>query len=150
MEGNKLPSVQNTLNNYINSLGSKEKVALIDFDTEIRQTVIVDGTSQGKDTGLQFISGLKAHGGTRLYDATLDARNWLQKNLKPNAINAVIVLTDGEDSGSKISLESLNQELQKSGFNSDQRIAFFTIGYGKDDDFNPDGLKKMTILNQTF
>ncbi|PSF38916.1 Mg-chelatase subunit ChlD [Aphanothece hegewaldii CCALA 016] len=147
MEGNKLPSVQNTLNNYINSLGPKEKVALIDFDSEIRQAVIVDGTPQGKNTGLQFISGLKAYGGTRLYDATLDARNWLQKNLKPNAINAVIVLTDGEDSGSKISLETLNQELQKSGFNSDQRIAFFTIGYGNEGEFNPDVLKQIANTN---
>lgn len=143
MKGNKLPAVQSTLNNYINSLGPKEKVALIDFNSVIRQAVIVDGTPAGKDRGLEFISGLKAYGGTRLYDATLNARDWLQKNLKPDAINAVIILTDGEDSGSKISLNALNQELQRSSFNSEQRIAFFTIGYGNEGDFNPDVLQQI-------
>jgi Ca-activated chloride channel family protein len=147
MSGNKLPAVQNTLQTYIKNLGPKEKIALIDFDTEIRPPVLVDGTPQGRDRGLQFISSLQAEGGTSLYDATLEARNWLQKNLRQDAINAVLVLTDGEDSGSKISLEQLGQELQKSGFNSDQRIGFFTVGYGEEGDFDPDALKKIADLN---
>ncbi|MEA5621036.1 VWA domain-containing protein [Cronbergia sp. UHCC 0137] len=147
MEGNKLPAVQSTLQNYINNLGTKEQIALIDFDSEIRPPVLADGTPQGRDRGLQFISGLDANGGTSLYDAALFARNWLQKNLRKDAINAVLILTDGEDSGSAINLEQLTQELQKSGFASDQRIAFFTVGYGKEGEFNPDVLKQIAELN---
>ena len=147
MQGNKLPSVQNTLNNYINNLGLKEKVILIDFDSQIRPPLEVVGTRTGKDNGLNFIAGLRAEGGTRLYDSTLEARNWLQKNLRPEAINAVVILTDGEDSGSRISLEQLQMELSKSSFNSDQRIAFFTIGYGKEGEFNPQVLEKIASLN---
>ena len=143
MSGNKLPAVQTTLQTYINNLGPKEQIALIDFDTQVRPPVLVDGTPQGKERGLQFVSGLKADGGTSLYDATLEARNWLQKNLRKDAINAVLVLTDGEDSGSKISLDQLGTELQKSGFGSDQRIGLFTIGYGNEGEFNADALKKI-------
>ncbi|BAY35766.1 hypothetical protein NIES2111_00820 [Nostoc sp. NIES-2111] len=147
MEGNKLPAVQNTLQNYIKNLGKKEQIALIDFDSEIRQAVLVDGTPAGRDRGLQFISSLKADGGTKLYDAALQARNWLQKNRRPEAINAVLILTDGEDSGSGISLDQLSTELQKSGFSTDQRIGFFTVGYGKEGEFNPDALKKIAESN---
>jgi len=147
MQGDKLPSVQSTLNSYINSLGEKEKVALIDFDAKIRPPVLVDGTPAGKERGIQFVSGLRAEGGTALYDATLYARNWLEQNLRPDAINAVVVLTDGEDSGSQHSLDFLAQELAKSGFASDKRIAVFTIGYGNEGEFKPEVLKTIADKN---
>lgn len=147
MSGNKLPAVQNTLSSYIASLGPKEKIALIDFDSEIRPPVIVDGTAAGRDRGMQFISSLRVDGGTRLYDAALSARNWLQQNLRPDAINGVVILTDGEDSESQISLDRLIQELQKSGFASDKRIAFFTIGYGNEGEFNPQVLQQIAQSN---
>jgi Ca-activated chloride channel family protein len=127
----KITAVQNTLQTYINSLGSKDKLALIDFDTQIRPPVVIDGSKQGRDKGLEFVSGLKADGGTKLYDATFSARNWLQQNLRPDAINAVLILTDGEDSGSS----------------TDQRIGFFTVGYGKEGEFNPQALEQIAKLN---
>ena len=150
MEGEKLPAVQRTLQTYVNSLGPKEQIALIDFDEEIRPTVLVDGTSEGKEKGMEFIGSLEAGGGTRLYDATIEARNWLKENLRKDAINAVLILTDGEDSASGISLERLKQELQKSGFNSDERIAFFTVGYGDEKEFNPEALKIIAELNAGY
>ena len=147
MEGNKLPAVQNTLKTYVESLGPKDEVALIDFDSEIRQPVLVDGTPDGQARGLQFVASLRANGGTRLYDSALAARDWLSQNLRANAINAVLILTDGEDSESNINLEQLDQELAKSGFSSDQRIAFFTVGYGKEGEFNPKALEQIAQLN---
>ncbi|ALF53332.1 Mg-chelatase subunit ChlD [Nostoc piscinale CENA21] len=147
MSGDKLPAVQNTLQNYIKNLGPKEQIALIDFDSVIRPPVLVDGTPQGRDRGWQFINGLQADGGTKLYDAALEARNWLQQNLRKDAINAVLILTDGEDAGSNIKLNELEEELQKSGFATDQRIGFFTIGYGKEGEFQPDVLKAIAELN---
>ena len=71
MQGNKITAVQNTLQTYVNSLGPKDQIALIDFDSEIRPPVLADGTPQGRDRGLQFVSGLQASGGTRLYDSAL-------------------------------------------------------------------------------
>jgi Ca-activated chloride channel family protein len=147
MRGNKLPSVQQTLKVYVDSLGKKERIALIDFDSEIRNPVIVEGTPEGKAKGLQFINSLDAKGGTSLYDGILAGRNWLQQNLDPDAINAIIVLTDGDDTDSQMSLDQLNQELAKSGFKSEQRIAIFTVGYGKKGDFNPQVLQSIADAN---
>jgi Ca-activated chloride channel family protein len=147
MSGKKLISVQNTLLNYVQNLGPKERIALISFNSEINEPVIIEGTPQGKNLGIQFIGNLKAGGGTRLYDSSLYARNWLQNNLLNNGINAVLVLTDGEDSESKISLDRLSEELRTSGFESAERIAFFTVGYGEEGEFNPDALQKIAELN---
>ena len=147
MEGNKLPAVQNTLRQYIETLGPKEQIALIDFDSEIRSPIQVDGTPQGRDRGMQFIASLQVDGGTKLYDSALYARNWLQQNLRQDAINAVVILTDGEDSGSQTTLNQLRQELEKSNFTSDQRIAFFTVGYGEEGEFNPEVLQQIAQLN---
>lgn len=147
MSGEKLPAVQNTLRVYIESLGQKEKIALIDFDNEIRSPIMVDGTPEGQNQGFQFINSLEAEGDTRLYDAALSAQNWLQQNLNPDAINAVVILTDGEDSNSSLSLDQLKQALEKTGFNSDQRIAFFTIGYGEQGEFDPKVLQQIADLN---
>ncbi|WP_413161947.1 extracellular solute-binding protein [Capilliphycus salinus ALCB114379] len=150
MVGRKLSGVQNTLRYYIESLGAKERIALIDFDSEIRPPVVVDGTPEGRNQGMLFINNLKAEGGTKLYDATLSAQRWLQQNQQPDAINAVIILTDGEDSESKISLNRLQQELEKTGFNTDNRIAFFTIGYGNKGEFNPQVLQEIADLNSGY
>ena len=147
MSGEKLPAVQNTLRNYIQSLVTKEQIAVIDFDSQIRTPVKVNGTPQGQASGMQFIGSLRADGGTRLYDSALEARNWLEQNLRKDAINAVVILTDGDDSGSKINLEQLRQELEKSNFSSDKRIAFFTVGYGNEGEFNPEVLKQIAELN---
>ena len=106
-----------------------------------------DGTSDGRNQGIQFIGGLRADGGTRLYDSALEARNWLQQNLRPDASNAVLILTDGEDSDSRISLQQLGDELEESGFNSDERIAFFTVGYGNEDEFDSSALEEIASLN---
>lgn len=147
MQGNKLPAVQSTLRSYIETLGPKEQIALIDFDSEIGTPILVDGTSIGRDRGMQFIASLQVGGGTKLYDSALYARNWLASSLRQDAINAVVILTDGEDSESQINLNQLEQELRKSNFNSDQRIAFFTVGYGEEGEFNPQALQKIAQFN---
>ena len=61
--------------------------------------------------------------------------------------NAVLILTDGDDTSSNVSLEELKQEMQKSGFKSEKRIAFFTVGYGNEREFNPEALTKIAELN---
>lgn len=147
MRGDKLPAVQQTLQLYLSRIGPKETVALIDFDNVIRPAVVVEGPKDVPSIGLSFVSSLEARGETRLYDATLEARNWLQTHYREGAINAVVVLTDGEDSGSQVSLDALGAELQKTGFKSDNRIGFFTVGYGNDGEFNADALKRIAELN---
>lgn len=147
MRGTKLAAIKNTLLNYIQNLGEKERIALISFNSVIEPPVIIEGSTEGKNKGIEFISRLKADGGTRLYDSSLYARDWLLKNSRPDAINAVLVLTDGEDSGSKISIDRLSEQLQQSNYESGANIAFFTVGYGNEGEFNSQVLQQIAELN---
>jgi len=143
MSGDKMPAVQSTLQNYIAALTPNDRIALIDFDNSVRPPIPIDGTPGGQAQGLEFISSLTVDGGTSLYDASLYARDWLQQNLRPNAINAVLVLTDGQDTDSSIGLDQLTGDLAKSGIESDQRISFFTVGYGQEGEFDASALEKI-------
>ncbi len=147
MQGTKLAAIKSTLLNYVQNLGEQEKIALISFNSVINPPVIVEGDQAGKNKGIEFISQLNADGGTRLYDSSLYARDWLTKNPRPDAINAVLILTDGEDSGSQISLNQLSEQLKTSNFESGDNIAFFTVGYGQKGEFNPQTLQKIAELN---
>ncbi|MEM9510965.1 MAG: extracellular solute-binding protein [Cyanobacteria bacterium P01_E01_bin.35] len=147
MQGTKLATIKSTLLNYIQNLGEKEQITLIAFDSQIDPPVTIKGNQAGKDKGIEFISQLKAGGGTRLYDSSLYARDWLMQNFRNDAINAVLVLTDGEDSGSQINLDQLSQRLRESNFESGESIAFFTVGYGREGEFNPQALQAIAELN---
>jgi Ca-activated chloride channel homolog len=142
MSGDKLPAVQSALQSYMKNLGPLEKVALIDFDSEIKSPILADGTPGGKDRGLSFINSLQADGETKLYDAITSGQDWLKQNYRKEAINAVLVLTDGQDSGSSRSLNDLKAFLARDS-SSDRRIGFFTIGYGKKGDFNDQILQEI-------
>ena len=70
-------------------------------------------------------------GGTPLYDAIAEAYDYMQKHAEPGRINAIIVLSDGEDTDSRISRDSLLIQLNqdKEGGN-DSPVRIFTIAYG--------------------
>ena len=97
--------------------------------------------------GARFIASLQAEGGTVLYDAIQQGRDWLRATRRPGEILAVVVLTDGQDNGSRLSLDGLGSELQRSGFASDERIGVFTMGYGNQGDFDPAVLRRIAESN---
>ncbi len=147
MRGQKLAAVQQSLYSYINNLSPKDELALIRFSSQVDAPILIRGDAAGKQQGLTFVNNLRAQGATLLYDATLSAQTWLRQNLRPGAINAVVVLTDGEDSGSRVNLPQLEEKLRQSGLNTDERISFFTIGYGNEGEFNPQALEQIATLN---
>ena len=150
MTGARIAAMQSTLQAYVNSLSPKDTIAMMNFNSVINPPVLVEGTPEGKAKGLQYVASLKAAGATKLYDATLAGRNWLQQNLRKDSINAVLVLTDGADSGSAINIGQLLAELKKSGFETEQRISVFTIGYGDEKEFNPKALQDIAQQNAGY
>ena len=150
MKGARIAAMQSTLQSYVNSLTPKDTIAMMDFNSIINAPVLIEGTPEGKAKGLQYVAALKAAGQTKLYDATLAGRNWLQQNLRKDSINAVLVLTDGADSGSNTNIDQLLGELKKSGFETDQRISIFTIGYGDEKEFSPKALQDIAQQNAGY
>ncbi len=77
------------------------------------------------------IDSLFAGGGTALYDAIDSAYQQLASaGPGDGKIQAVVVLTDGEDTQSRMKLDELMQRIQYNG--ETRAIHIFTIAYGKD------------------
>lgn len=74
------------------------------------------------------IGNLFAAGGTALYDAVLAAHT-LQSRSPAGKITAIVVLSDGEDTSSKLKLAELLKQVRATPERESIRI--FTIGYGK-------------------
>ncbi|MCS6782410.1 MAG: extracellular solute-binding protein [Gloeomargarita sp. SKYBB_i_bin120] len=146
MRGPKLAAMQQSLYTYINNLNPRDELVLIRFSSQVDAPVFIRGDAAGKQQGLAFVNNLRAQGATALYDAVGQAVTWLRQNLRPGAINAVLVLTDGEDTNSRTSLSQLEQQLRQSNFETDVRIGFFTIGYGEEGEFNPQVLQQIATL----
>jgi Ca-activated chloride channel homolog len=80
---------------------------------------------------LQQIDSLFASGGTALYDSIDAAYQHLAAARNPDAkIQAVVVLTDGEDTESRMKLPKLMERIRYNG--ESRAIHVFTIAYGSD------------------
>jgi Ca-activated chloride channel family protein len=147
MAGNKLPSAQRSLQAYLAQIGPRDVVGLIDFDSDLRDPVVLRGGSAGAQQAAAFVASLQAGGETRLYDAVAAGRDWLRRTRRPGEILAVVVLTDGVDSGSRRTLQNLEDDLKRSGFSGDERIGVFTIGYGEGGGYDAAILRRIAESN---
>jgi Ca-activated chloride channel family protein len=149
MKGEKLPAAQRSLQAYLGQIGPRDVVALFDFDSAVRPPVVLQGggAAPDADRAQQFVGSLVAEGGTLLYDAVRQGRDWLRRTRRPGEILAVVVLTDGQDNGSQLTLDALGAELGRSGFRGDERIGVFTIGYGDEGDFDAGVLRRIAESN---
>jgi Ca-activated chloride channel family protein len=75
-------------------------------------------------------------GGTPLYDAIGDAYDYMVKHAQPGRINAIVVLSDGEDTDSSTSLDSLLVRINQSAKEgrAETPVRIFTIIYSDDAD----------------
>ncbi|MFI6320281.1 substrate-binding domain-containing protein [Nonomuraea sp. NPDC050556] len=115
-----------------------DKVGLWAFST--RQNGPLDyrelvGVGPISDTRVQLkkqINDLVPQGGTGLYDSMAAAVEKMRAQLDPDAINAVVFLTDGKnEKNGGLSLENLLPKLESGG---DSEVRLFTIGYAGEAD----------------
>jgi Ca-activated chloride channel family protein len=125
----------------LKQFGDQDKVGLWIFSTDLvgeqdhRQLVSLGkvGDEGRRDQLRDRIKALIPTGGTALYDTTLAAREHMTKKFDDNAINAVVVLTDGRnENAGGISLEKLLAGLQSE--DTEDVVRVFTIGYSEEAD----------------
>ena len=69
---------------------------------------------------------------TRVRDATIAGVQAVEAALDPDAINAVVVLTDGEDTSSGRSADAVVRELEAQRRKESGQVRVFTIAYGSE------------------
>lgn len=109
-----ISSAQNALNHF----RSSDELGVWAFTTGISSSVgtnvadIYPVQSGPRETLSRDIAGLSPGGGTPMYDAIATAYNNMKGRAQPGRINAIILLSDGEDTDSQMSLDQLTAMLR--------------------------------------
>ena len=126
------------------SLGDKDEMALMTFNTKIAWAAPLAPLGPARNSLNQTIGGLFAQGGTSLYDAVAEAYDSIAKTPPGSKISALVVLSDGADRDSRMSLDTLLQRIRYDSEGPGIRV--FTIGYGSD--AKADVLEKIADITQ--
>lgn len=96
-----------------------------------------DDLAGNKEKIASEVRDLRASSGTPLYDAIDTAYDYMLERAEQGRINAIVVLSDGEDTDSRISLDSLLVKLnQRAEGSTSSPVRIFTIAYGSGADQN--------------
>lgn len=133
MRGRPLAEAKVGARRFLETLSDRDEVTLLFFDNNVYPPIgprALDAQGRGELAGR--IDNTIAEGGTALYAATDAAYKVAQERARknPGRIHAVVVMTDGNDESSAITLAQLKQGLTSSD-EQDAAVRIFTIAYGE-------------------
>ncbi|MET0205945.1 MAG: VWA domain-containing protein [Thermoleophilaceae bacterium] len=127
-EENRLERAKQGLNAFFREVGRQDSVGLNIFSDQLQSLLPIAPFSQNRRELRDTVDNLIADGGTAVYDATIEGFRSVRKGATPERINAVVVLTDGEDTDSAASAEDAVAAVRAQG-DSDNQVRVFTIAY---------------------
>jgi Ca-activated chloride channel family protein len=130
-EEHKIQSAKDGAKQLVQLLDDGDTFSFLPFSSELHWAQKNASVKDERANLTTQVDSLFAGGGTALYDAIDSAYQQLATaGPGESKIQAVVVLTDGEDTESKMKLEQLMERIK---FNGETRaIHIFTIAYGKD------------------
>ena len=134
MDGEPLAHAKEGAVEFLRNLSDNDNVSLEFFDDQVGEPSTFASLGGGGRARLgAVISQSIADGGTALYDATIAGVHAAEADARvhPNAIHAVVVMTDGRDESSRATLE---EALTSLGGNREGDVKVFTIAYGDNAD----------------
>jgi Ca-activated chloride channel family protein len=134
MRGEKLGQAQVALDVFLDQIqGSEERVGLIQFATGVSTPVYLDELGNNRAALKKAVASLRAEGDTALVDGVYEAYRRLQDLGDAERINAIVVMTDGQENNSRMSLRQLVREMTQE---SRLPVVVFCIAYGGDADID--------------
>jgi Ca-activated chloride channel family protein len=134
MEGEKIDNVKEALATFLDQIKSdEERVGLIEFYTDVTERVKISELKNNRSDLVRAVANLDSGGNTALLDGVAAAYERLQQLNDPSRINAIVVMTDGKENASAISLSQLVKRLQD-GNQRGVPVVIFAIAYGSDAD----------------
>ena len=125
---NRLKNAKAGLQAFLKEVAPQDNIGLLTFSDRITPLVPIAPARSNRAKLRSTVANLIADGGTAIYDATAASVEAVSKRADTSRINAVVLLTDGEDSDSSKSAESVVKELEAQG-DSSRRVRVFTIAY---------------------
>ena len=125
----RLPNAKRGLKVFLDQVSPQDRVGLTSFSDRITPLVPVAPFKDNRPRLESAIGRLIADGGTSIFDATAQGYETVRDLAGRNdRINAVVLLTDGEDTDSSRTVQDVVGELQGQGDSSTQ-VRVFTIAY---------------------
>ena len=133
MEGNKIVRAREALAAFVGQIqGDRDRLGIVEFASGTKNFLplrVMDDNAR-RDT-ITVIEQMDAYGGTALVDAVYAAVTDIAAQGDNGAINAIVVMTDGQENESYYRLHDLEQLLQSTGTATP---VIFTIAFGDDAD----------------
>jgi Ca-activated chloride channel family protein len=127
-EEDRLERAKKGLEAFFREVSPKDRVGLTIFSDQIQPLVRIDPFASNKPRLQSTVKNLIADGGTAVYDATVSAFDQVRGLDDQERINAVVLLTDGEDTDSQASAADVVEAVRAQGDSSHQ-VRVFTIAY---------------------
>ena len=133
-ERDKISLTRVALRSFVDQIrGDRDQVGLITFATNVNLIRALQPLDDAGRTQLNSaVDGLVASGNTALIDGVWMAYTELMERGNPESINAIVVMTDGQENSSRQSLSALQRRIQQE--QGTQQIVIFTIAFGSDAD----------------
>ncbi len=133
MEGAKLEHTREALQAFVNQIrGDRDQVGLIEFGSGVKLFEPLQPLDdRGRQELIEQINGMEADGQTALLDAVWEAYDDLQRTGDEEAINAIVVMTDGRENASAYSASDLRQRFEQE---QAVTVVVFTVAFGGDAD----------------
>lgn len=130
MRGEKMESMRRSAEQFVQQMGDADRLTLVTFSTFPGAVAEFVEVGPQRAALVERIRGLVARGDTALYDAIAMGAQLLTTYASPQYANALVVLTDGQDTSSF--QFALNDELFRRVNATGATV--FTIAYGRDAD----------------
>ena len=134
MQGDKITTARSSLMKFVQKLDDRDRLRIDLFSSDINTLTPLTELGSKRQKVLDSVSGIFEQGNTRLYDATLQAYQDLQKDGDPKHIRAIVVLTDGQDTQSSSTLDDVVSAINAAQGEGGNSIKVFTIAFGSDAD----------------
>ena len=128
----KLEAAKRGLQAFLRLLAPQDEVGLAKFSDRITQLVPPVPYRQNGAALAGAIRDIIPESDTALYDATLYGVDLIKRRADPEHINAVVLLTDGQDTASSSTQGDVLDRLRQEGQAESGSVRVFTIAYGTD------------------
>ncbi len=148
-QGSKLYNALQGLKVFLNSARPEDRIGFIDFSDSVDYAVPIAPYSQNKAKLDAVLSGNFNEGSTALFDAVLKAAQELDNLHDTTRINAIVVLTDGQDNASAANAKSQLSAIAGQNSEDISSIRIFPIAYGSGSDVDVNALQEMADMTHT-
>jgi Ca-activated chloride channel homolog len=131
-EENKLQYAKEGLEAFLAEAAPQDRIGLTKFSSEVRELVPIAPIASNRKRLLRAVRDIQPEGETALRDAVVDGVRAVDARLDKDAINAVVMLTDGQNNASDRTVDEVAAVLAEHGRRELGQIRVFTIAYGSE------------------